>query len=238
MSVRIFLVEDELIHAEALKISIEEAGFELVGECNNADEAFDMIKNTQPDVVLVDISLPGVLNGMTLSDRIHRELGIPHIFTTSFTREDIMDQAVATKPAAYLNKPVEIASLLSAVKIAIQNKPLNEVPKDGARSNYFFTRIGNKLVRIHFEDILIVKADGENFVSLISEKKETACRVTLKEVAGYLPESFIQIHRSYFINMDYLDTFSELDQTAILKGHHAPVARSYKKNFMNLIQKL
>lgn len=238
MSVRIFIVEDELIHAEALKISIEEAGFELVGECNNADDAFDMIKYTHPDVVLVDIALPGVLNGMTLSDKIHRELGIPHIFTTSFTREDIMDQAVATNPAAYLNKPVGITSLLSAVKIAIQNKPLSEVPKDGVRSNYFFTRIGNKLVRIHFEDILIVKADGENFVSLISEKKEIACRVTLKEVAGYLPESFIQIHRSYFINMDYLDSFNELDQTAVLKGHHAPVARSYKKDFMNLIQKL
>jgi DNA-binding LytR/AlgR family response regulator len=238
MSVRIFMVEDELIHAEAMKISIEEAGFELVGECKNADDAFDMIKSAHPDVVLMDIALPGVLNGMTLSDKIHRELGIPHIFTTSFTREDIMDQAVATNPAAYLNKPVETASLLSAVKIAMQNKPFNGEPKDEAKLHYFFTRIGNKLVRIHFEDILIVKADGENFVSLISEKKETACRVTLKEVASYLPESFIQIHRSYFINMDYLDAFNELDQTAILKGHHAPVARSYKKDFMNLIQKL
>ena len=43
MKTRVFIVEDELIHAEALKIALEEAGLELAGECNNADSAFDKI---------------------------------------------------------------------------------------------------------------------------------------------------------------------------------------------------
>jgi len=238
MSVRIFMVEDELIHAEALKIVIEDVGYELVGECNNADDAFDLIKASNPDIVLVDIALPGVLNGMTLSDKVHKELGIPHIFTTSFTSENIIDQAVATDPVAYLKKPVEESNLRAAIKIALQHKPVSPEPEKESKSAYFFTRIGNKLVRIHFDDILIVKADGENFISLISEKKELACRVTLKDIAAMLPENFVQVHRSFFINMDFLDAFHETEQTAILKGHHAPVARSFKKVFMNLIQKL
>jgi len=238
MNIRIFIVEDELIHAEALKIVIEEAGYDLAGECSNADEAFELIKTANPDVVLVDIALPGVLNGMTLSEKIHKELEIPHIFTTSFTREDIIDQAIGTNPVAYLKKPVESSNLVAAIKIALQTKTGNQETEKTSKSEYFFTRIGNKLVRIHFDDILIVKADGENFVSLVSDKKETACRITLKEISGMLPESFIQVHRSYFINMEYLDAFNESEQTAILKGHHAPVARSFKKDFMKMIQKL
>ena len=231
--IRIFIIEDELIHAEALKLTLNECNFELAGECNNADESYDLIKKSKPDLILADISLPGIMNGMSLSKKIHEELGIPHIFVTSYSQDDIIDEAIKTHPSGYLRKPVDAVNLKVAVKIALQyhNNVFNENPDITKKS--VFTKVGNKLIRIDLDKILIVKADGENFISLVTEKKEIPCRATLKDFCGKLPSNFMQVHRSFYININYLDAFNELDQSAVLGKHQVPVGRSYKKSLID-----
>jgi DNA-binding LytR/AlgR family response regulator len=238
MSTRIFIVEDELIHAEALKIAIEEAGFSLAGECNNADEAFELISKEKPDVVLVDISLPGLNNGITLAARINRELHFPHIFVTSFTDEAVINLAVATHPRGYLHKPVDRVSLEAMVKIATEAESLPDSSSAGNQQDSVFARIGNKLVRVNLDDILVIKADGENCISLVTEKSEISCRTTMKEFCSQLNKNFVQVHRSYYINMKHLDSFNERDQTAYIKGRSAPVARGFRKDFLNLLRRV
>jgi DNA-binding LytR/AlgR family response regulator len=238
MDIRIFIVEDERIHAEAIKIAVEEAGFIVAGECNNADEAFDCIKKEQPDVLLVDIALPGYLNGITLSEKVNKELQIPHIFTTSLTYDEVIEQAIATNPAGYLRKPVDVITLKAAVKIALKPTEKFETIANTNHQDAVFAKVGDKLLRVNIDDIIMVKADGENCISLVLEKKEILCRSTLKEFCTQLPRSFIHIHRSYCINLNHLDSFNEREQTAILKGHTAPVARSYRKDFLNSIRKV
>jgi DNA-binding LytR/AlgR family response regulator len=236
MTTRVFIVEDELIHAEALKIAIEEAGLELAGECNDADSAFDKIVREKPDVLLVDIALPGLNNGITLAARVHDELNIPHIFTTSFTDDAVIAQAVRTNPSGYLRKPVDAINLKAAVQIALGGRK-TENPEI-QRENYLFTRIGDKLVKVTTNDLLMVKADGDNYISLVYEKKEISCRITLRDISRQLPSSFIQVHRGYIINLEHLDSFNEREQTAHLKGHTAPVARNFRKDFLNAIRKI
>ncbi len=236
MTTRVFIVEDELIHAEALKIAIEEAGLSLAGECGDADSAFDLIAREKPDVLLVDIALPGLNNGITLADRVHKELNIPHIFTTSFTDDAVIQQAVRTNPSGYLRKPVDAVNLKAAVQIALSGNK-TETPEILC-DNHLFTRIGDKLVRVSTSELLMVRADGDNYVSLIYEKKEISCRLTLREISRQLPASFIQVHRGFIINLDHLDSFNEREQTAHLKGHTAPVGRNFRKHFLNSIQKI
>jgi DNA-binding LytR/AlgR family response regulator len=238
MNTRVFVVEDELIHGEAIKIAIEEAGFELAGECNHADLAFDLIRKERPDVLLVDIALPGFLNGITLAEKVNKELGIPHVFTTSFTQDEVIKQAVATKPAGYLRKPIEATNLKAAVMIALEsNRKSNKTIAEN-NTNCVFAKVGDKLVRVNLDDIVMVKADGENCISLVLEKKEILCRSTLKEFCTQLPSTFVHVHRSYCINLNHLESFNEREQTAVLKGHTAPVARGYRKDFLNSLRKV
>ncbi|MCF8360572.1 MAG: response regulator transcription factor [Prolixibacteraceae bacterium] len=238
--VKVFFVEDELIHAEAIKIAIDEAGFDCIGECNNADEAYDLIRKANPDVILVDIALPGINNGITLAQQISSELKIPHIFTTSFTQEQVMEQAVSTSPAGYLRKPVDPLNLKAAVKIAVGKGRIEQQQNEKAAKSEdaLFTRVGDKLVRVNIDEILMVKADGDNCISLVLENRELSCRATLKEISSQLPDAFIQVHRSYFINLNHLDSYNERQQTAYLKGKNAPVARSFRKAFLNAIRKV
>ncbi len=239
MSTRVFIVEDELIHAEALKIAMEEAGLELAGECGDADAAFELIARAHPDVLLVDIALPGINNGITLAARVHDELNIPHIFTTSFSKDDIIKQAVATHPSGYLRKPVDAVNLKAAVEIALRGDGPPSLQKpDPVEDAPVFTKVGDRLIRINTNDLLIVRADGENYISLVFEKKELSCRTTLKEFCCQLPPSFIQVHRGYFINLSHLDSFNEREQTLSMKGHTAPLGRNYRKLFLEKIRRI
>lgn len=238
MSTRVFIVEDELIHAEALKITLDEAGLVMAGECRDADAAFDEIARVRPDVLLVDIALPGIHNGITLAARVHEALKIPHIFITSFSQDDIIKEAVSTHPAGYLRKPVDAVNLKAAVEIALQGNDHPPSPKQAPLEHApVFTRVGDKLVRIPTGDLLMVRADGENYISLVFEKKELSCRTTLKEFCSQLPPSFVQVHRGYVINLDHLDAFNERDQTLFLKGRTAPVGRNYRKLLMETIRR-
>lgn len=241
MTTRVFILEDELIHAEALKLALEEAGLELAGECANADQAFELIAAAHPDVLLADIALPGFNNGITVAGRVWRELGIPHIYITSLTREEIICQAVETQPAGYLRKPVDPVNLRAAVEIALHIAPIGGSPSPEPStpplsSAPIFTRVGDKLVRIHPDDLLMVRADGENYIALVFEKREISCRTTLKEFCSQLPPWFIQIHRGYYINLRHLDAFHEGEQTVSLKGRQAPVGRSFRKAFLNSLR--
>ena len=229
-----------MIHAEAIKIAIDEAGFDCIGDCNNADEAFAAIKKENPDVVLVDIAWPGMNNGITLAKQISSELKIPHIYTTSFTQEQVIEQAVSTNPAGYLRKPVDPVNLKAAVKIAMGKSRGEQLQNEQSANSEqaIFTKVGDKLVRVNIDEILMVKADGDNCILLVLEKRELSCRTTLKEINSQLPASFIQVHRSYYINLKHLDSFNERQQTAYLKGKNAPVARSFRKAFLNAIRKI
>lgn len=305
MTTKVFILEDEMIHAEALKITLEEAGLDLAGECGDADLAFELIEASHPDVLLADIALPGYHNGITVAGRVRRELGIPHIFITSFTREEMIRQAVETQPAGYLRKPVDPVNLRAAVEIALHSVSSSIPPScdepDGIRSSGLpssplsssgispsggkaplpaaagvassapellprnpeklrtahtggwsspeqwtttpspapiFTRVGDKLVRIHPEDLLMVRADGENYIALVFEKKEISCRTTLKEFCSQLPPCFIQVHRGFYINLRHLDAFHEGEQTVSLKGRQAPVGRSFRKAFLDSVKRV
>ena len=240
MKIRVFIVEDEYIHLEAIKIELSEAGFELAGECRDADSAFERIKAACPDVVLVDIALPGKNNGITLAEKINRALNIPHIFTTSFSEEDVVLEAISTNPAGYLHKPVDRVNLAAAIRLAMSHEIRNERTEENPHTGrgMVFARVGDRLVRVNIEDLLAVRADGENCIALVTARKEILCRTTLKDFCKQHPGSFIQIHRSFYINLDNLDTFNEREQTAVLKGYNAPVARSFRKSFLNSIRKV
>jgi DNA-binding LytR/AlgR family response regulator len=239
---RIFVVEDEEVHLDRIKLYIDEAGYEFVGFCMDADTAFEKIKNTNPELVLVDIALPGLLNGITLSEKINKELGIPHIFTTSFQDDEVIKNAVATNPKGYLTKPINLASLKAAIKIAFNSTSENsEVIKENSvaqKSELLLTRVGDRLVKIPVHDIKYMKADGHNYTSVFLGKKELSCRTSIKKMLHELPANFIQIHRSVVINVNFLESINENNQTACIDGEELSVSRFYRKKVLAAFRRI
>lgn len=237
--IRVFVVEDELLHAENTKLSLEEAGFLLAGECDHADLALDAILKAEPDVVLMDISLPGKHNGITLTKALKTEKDIPVIFTTTFKDEGTIKEAAETGPISYLIKPIQTDNLRAAVTLALAAKPVNETKRElTTKDGEVFIKSGNKLQKILIKDILWIESAGDNYCKLVTNEHQLVSRHTVKAMIQQLDSNaFIQTHRAYVVNKHKIESIHEKEQMISIGGHEIPIGRSYKEDLYRQLKR-
>ena len=126
----IYIVEDEVIIADDLAGSLAEYGHTIQGISDNMLGAFDGIKTSKPDVVLLDIHLNSSSDGIELGKRITEELHIPIIYVSAHIDRETRLRAEATHPVGFITKPFESAELNVAIKFAVgkANKFLKNTP--------------------------------------------------------------------------------------------------------------
>lgn len=115
----IFIVEDEVIIAEDLAGSLKDIGHTVVGMEHDADGALEAIKATDPDVVLLDIHVEGVKDGIELGQSIRDELDLPIIYISAYIDPVTRTRAMQTNPVSFLSKPFDDKELEVAIKFAI-----------------------------------------------------------------------------------------------------------------------
>jgi len=115
----IFIVEDDDIIAKTTEWRLKKLGYEVAGRASSGKEAIEEITRTHPDLVLVDINLPGDLDGITVADIIRKTLEIPIIYMTARSDDETLHLAKATRPAGYLVKPFEDKDLRVAIEMAL-----------------------------------------------------------------------------------------------------------------------
>ena len=107
----ILIVEDEVMLSTWLKMQLEDEGYLVCGCITTGEEAIEFVKETKPDVILMDINLVGEIDGIEAAEKITEKSKIPIIFMTGYEESKIYERAQKTKPVAYLTKPVEIWDL-------------------------------------------------------------------------------------------------------------------------------
>ena len=116
---KILIVEDEALSALDLQRILERVGY-AVQVATTGEEAVELAGKENPDVVLMDINIDGSMDGIQAAQKICLELGIPVIFMTGYSDEEMIEKAKQTNPSAILSKPLDINMLKSAVKSAIE----------------------------------------------------------------------------------------------------------------------
>ncbi len=111
MGVRVLIVEDEVINAMALAEVIPGWGCVVVDMVTSGEEAIRVAEAASPDVVLMDISIQGSIDGLGAAREIIGRLGIPVIFMTGYDDDDTLGAAEALKPLDVLVKPLDIGRL-------------------------------------------------------------------------------------------------------------------------------
>ena len=119
---RILVAEDEAITAIALKSELVSLGYEVVGITDTAEEVVRAAGELQPDVVFMDITLKGVLDGITAAVAIRGRTGAPVIFLTAHADEKTMKRSVFAGPFEYILKPFTRKELQSAVEASLQKR--------------------------------------------------------------------------------------------------------------------
>ena len=119
---RILIAEDEAITATALKSELVSLGYEVVGITDTAEDVVRAAGELQPDVVFMDITLKGVLDGITAAVAIRGRTGAPVVFLTAHADEKTMKRSVFAGPFEYILKPFTRKELQSAVQASLQKR--------------------------------------------------------------------------------------------------------------------
>lgn len=117
--VNILIVEDEWITAQDIKISLEKLNYAVPATAVTGEEAIQKALEVQPDLVLMDIVLPGEIDGIEAAEQIHRCCNCPVVFLTAYSDAETLKRANATQPYGYLIKPFEDRELNTTIQIAL-----------------------------------------------------------------------------------------------------------------------
>ena len=118
MTTRVVIAEDEAIIRLDLRETLEEEGYEVVGDCGRGDEAVALVKKMVPDVVILDIKMP-VMTGLEAAKLITETKICPVVMLTAFSQREIIEQARDAGALAYLVKPFQKSDLVPAIELAI-----------------------------------------------------------------------------------------------------------------------
>lgn len=115
---RILLADDEALIRLDLREMLTEAGYEIVGEAANGQEAVQLAQELHPDIVIMDVKMP-VMDGLTAAQEITEAEIAPVLLLTAYSQQDIVARATEAGVIAYLVKPVREQQLFPAIEVAV-----------------------------------------------------------------------------------------------------------------------
>ena len=116
---KIIIVEDDEITSLNLNISLQKQGYSIVGICDNIEVAKSKIATANPDLVIIDISLDESNDGIELAKYVKENHALPFIYLSSYSDDDIIEQAKLTEPYGYIVKPFDPESLHATIQMAL-----------------------------------------------------------------------------------------------------------------------
>ncbi len=217
------IVDDNKMARMAMKqLASRVKDLELVQECADAMEAYNVINNERIDLLLLDIEMPG-MTGLELIKNLGNKKPLI-IFTTA--KKDYAVEAFELNVVDYLIKPVSTARFLQSIERANEAMASDKQEVKVGEQEFVFIKDNGVLKRINVEDILFLEAMGD-YVKVHTSQKFHVLHATLKSIEEKLPASkFIRVHRSYIVSINKIDFIQE-GVISIGKGT-VPVADTYR----------
>lgn len=121
---KLVIADDELITLAYLKEILKEIGHTVLASCNNGVKAVEAAFEHQPDLVLLDINMPGEYNGIEAASRILDKVGCPVIFITAYPLEEFQNEIWGSAPFGYIVKPFNRSQVQANIQIALYRKQM------------------------------------------------------------------------------------------------------------------
>jgi two-component system, LytTR family, response regulator AlgR len=228
---KVLIVDDEPPARERLRSLLAEIGdVEVAGEASNAREALSLTHDLAPDVVLLDVRMPG-MDGLEAARHLNVLAEPPAvIFTTAFDQYAV--EAFEAQAVGYLLKPVRKEQLAAALTRAgrltrVQLQKL-AAAGDAARRSHIAARNRDGLRLIPLEEVQYFLAD-QKYTTVRHLKGEDLIEDSLRLLEGEFGASFVRIHRNALVGVKYLERIerhSDGQYFVHLRGCEAPLAVS------------
>ncbi len=182
MPTRVVIAEDEAIIRLDLKETLEEEGYEVVGETGRGDEAIELVRRLAPEIAILDIKMPG-LDGLSAARQITADQLCAVLVLTAFSQRDLVDEARDAGALAYLVKPFQRSELVPAIELAVGRFAELRALTEQTRSleEQLETRKAvDRAKGILMDRRAMTEGDAFSFI----QRTAMGERVTMREVAG------------------------------------------------------
>ena len=241
--IKLLIVEDDMIIGAKISMQLTNLHYEVTGLVPRGEEAIRHISEYPPDIILLDINLKGVLDGIETAKEIQKIADIPIIYVTANTDEATFNRAKETRPYAFISKPIKNLDLQRAIELTISRMAELQVLKEEHEqseempfvlNDRIFVKHKEKMVKIFIEDILYIEAE-RNYSRIFTKTKEYLLATTLKIMEEKLPtRHFIRVHRSYLVNLVQVDEVGE--NHVFINGKAVPLSNALREDLLKRIQ--
>lgn len=205
------VIDDERLAREELKSILASYNeIEIIGEAKNGDEGIDLIESLDPDLIFLDVSMPG----MTGFEMLKRLDSIPHvIFITAYDEYAI--KAFEVNALDYILKPIDENRLNEALEKLrhkeeqdFESNPENEVDRKERRltiQDRVFIKDGEKCFFVQLADVRMMESDG-NYVKVYFNSSRPLILRSLNSFEDRLdPEHFFRANRKFIVNLNWIE---------------------------------
>ncbi|MDY7001017.1 MAG: response regulator, partial [Thermodesulfobacteriota bacterium] len=119
---KIMVVDDEVVITDELEEMLDSHGYQVVGTAKSGALAVDLAEELHPDLVLMDIVMPGKMDGIEACGHIQKDMDIPVVFLTAYGDDAHVSRAKAVYPYGYIMKPYHDDQIKAAVECALEKK--------------------------------------------------------------------------------------------------------------------
>ena len=261
-ALRVVVVDDEQLAREELCYQLEQIdGIQIVAQASNGIEALGAVEQHEPDLVFLDIQMPG-LGGFEVARRLleHEEEAPALVFVTAFDQHAI--EAFEVNAVDYLLKPVESGRLEQALQRARRrveaerpgqagtvptNDQLEQIVKMMAgrqtRRDQVAIRVGERFVLVQADEIIYASLADESINIVTGQVAGTSNYRTLDDLQARLdPDVFWRVHRSHLVNINKIkEIVPWFSRNYILrmkdaKATEIPVSRSQTKRLREYLK--
>jgi len=240
-SVRILIIEDSPAESDALIEVLLANHYTVVGVARSYQEALTLFYQHTIDLVIIDVFLNGIPDGITFAETITTipDALKPFVFLTSSTDRGIFDRAKLTRPFSFLMKPFNPLEVLYALEMAVEqfyeqtDVFFSEEQNTVISSEYLFIKKNDALKKVLINEIVYIEVD-ERYCTIMTEKERFVILISLTKISDLLDASrFVRTHRNFIVNTEKIEEIQTADNVILLTGnHHIPMSDKYK-DFIN-----
>lgn len=239
--IRTLLVDDEPLMCQELQVLLEEyPDIEVIDSCHDSQEALKKITALQPDLVFLDIQMPGK-SGIQIAKAMSH---LPHtpmvVFATAY--QNYAMEAFGVNAVDYILKPFDESDIDRAIQ-KVRRYAAGPSPSIRQRPRKLSAEANGRLEIIDQQDIQVIYTENRAILIQTRDGRTLSGKMSLQEYEELLdPQMFCRCHRGHIVNVqciERLDTWFNRGYILTLGGakpHEVPVSRAYVKNLKSFIQ--
>lgn len=223
------VIEDNPVDQIRVRQILDELGYKDITVVDTLSAASEFLSISKPSLIIVDFFLSDGQSGVGLLS-ISDVSTIVTIFVSDSPNMKVYQSVKAAGKVGFLTKPLELFALQNTIDLLDLHNEKVTLP---VVNKHFFIRDQGKSVKVAFDDILWLSADG-NYTFVHTRVRKYIIKKSLQRMAEQLDERFIQTHRKYVVNVEYI---KELKTGGIMLDNELiPLSYTYRKNVMSRLQ--